>query len=303
MSDTSSPARRNLFSRLEAFRDALTGDALKPSSIASAERDPAQLLRNGLAVIAFAMLEDFVRSRTQELLAGMPGRRSFSDLPEKLRIASRRGALDAALLRARYVANRGEDPQAFLVVAAQEVASTASRAPSISQWSLGHGSSNLQASEVGEILNAVNVGGSWECLNQLARRAGSGGFVLRDAFRELGKRRHHAAHDGSASIPITDLETAPDQITALAFAFDAVCSMAVKRFLSGVDEPTEHADVRLTLLRVDHSVRTVEDDAGKLLATVPRSVPVRKLVAAFGGPVGTAVMLDRRRLPISWVNY
>jgi hypothetical protein len=249
------------------------------------------------------MLEDFMRSRTQELLTGMPGKRSFSELPAKLRVASRRGALDAALRRARHVANRGEDPQAFLVTAAQEVASTTSQSPFISQWSLGHGSSNLQDSEVAEILKAVNVDGSWECLNQLARRAGSGGFALLDAFRELGKRRHHAAHDGSASIPITDLETAPDQITVLALAFDAACSMAVRRFLSGKDAPTEHTHVRLTLLRVDRSVRIVEDDAGIPLVTAPRSVPIRKLVAAFGGPAGTAVMLDRRRLPVSWTNY
>jgi hypothetical protein len=116
----------------------------------------------------------------------------------------------------------------------------------------------------------------------------------------MGNRRHHAAHDGSASIPVTDLESVPDQIIALAFAFDALCSMATRRFLSGSKDATVQSHVSICLLRVERGIRIIEDEAGSLLGSVPRSTRTKTLVSTYVPAGGFAVFLDRRRLPMSW---
>jgi hypothetical protein len=295
-----SQARRDLFARVSAFRSALEDPALQPRSILQRRQDPSQLLRNGLAVVAFATLEDFLRRRTQELLGQLPGDRAFGDLSERLRLASRRGALHAALRQARYMANQGVDVQAFLVGVAEEVASTPTASPAISKWSLGYGASNLQVDEVPEILKAFEVEGSWECLNELARRAGSGGLSLRDGFREISKRRHNAAHDGSALIPLSDLKNAPDQVLATTFAFDAACSIAVSRFLNRDAAPTTRRDVGFILIRREEGFRVVEDEEGGILARVPRPSDVRKLIRLHAPRPGIVVFVDRQRLPMGW---
>ena len=296
-----SPARRDLFARAQGYRSALRDPALQHRAEQLGNRDPSQLLRNGLAVVAFALLEDFIRRRTRELVSLLPGSRSFSDLSDQLKTASRQGALRAGLFHARRIAEQGNDPQAFLVSVAEDVASTPSSEPTLSPWSLGFSGSNLGPDELLAILKALRITGSWDCLNRLAQRAGSGGLSVEESFRTLTKRRHHAAHEGSASVPLSDLEGAPDQVLATALSFDAVCSTAVERFLSGSSTPTSHSDVDMIFLRVSGGTRLMEDEQGNVLGRGPRGRKARRLLDERSGGPTLAVVLDRRRVPIEWL--
>ena len=77
-------ARRLILERLHAFRLATQTEALV--SLAPTEVDHnarAQVLRNGLAVVGFAILEDFIKSRAGEVVQRIGhGAAAFTDLPE-----------------------------------------------------------------------------------------------------------------------------------------------------------------------------------------------------------------------------
>jgi hypothetical protein len=294
-------ARRDFLARLHGCRSALNDPALQHQPASVGNRDSSQLLRNGLAVVVFALLEDFIRRRTQELLAELPGKRPYGDLTDSLREASSSGAFLAAPGQARRISNWGGNSRSFLVSVARDIASTGSSRPVLSPMSLGFRGSNLGQDEVPGILKALKVDKSWPCLDNIARRAGSGGIPLKDAFREIAQRRHQAAHQGAASVPLQDLISSADQVLAIALAFDAACSTAVRRFLAFEEGATGPAHVILTFIQSPTKFqREAVDEAGNVLARSARAASLSDLLSPLQISPGFAVFLDRQRLPRAW---
>jgi hypothetical protein len=106
------------------------GDAINHESIV--EREPnqhrenarARVMRNGLAVICFSILEEFFRLRAKEVLShigrtGIP----FENLPEELRRILTVKALSAAVFHVRLL-KPNRDDVVFAQEIAQQIAST-----------------------------------------------------------------------------------------------------------------------------------------------------------------------------------
>src|SRR5437899_10227250 len=93
----------------------------------------ARILRNGLGVIAFAILEDFIKSRTAELTGRMCNRGvPFLDLPEGVRSASFSGALRAVIFQAELQKRQQVDPTALIQQHSAKISSTSGAGYSIS---------------------------------------------------------------------------------------------------------------------------------------------------------------------------
>lgn len=229
-------ARNDLFERLEAFSAAAQNPALQVQPPAAVQHNmAARLLRNGLAVAGFALLEDFLKRRTGEALRSLgPPALKFSDLPGPLREAATSGALSSATFQARLVSRAGDDPIPFIQAIASDVASTASSAFRLSDMCFGYGQPNLGHEDVKKILKAFVVDGSWDQIKDIATRVGLGGGVsYEEVFRGAARMRNEAAHNSAADIAVSDLASFGRNATAIAIGFDLLLSRATRLMREG----------------------------------------------------------------------
>lgn len=228
-----SRARREFLGRLAAFGQTIVSEPLsvKPP-IEQAHNDSARLLRNGIAVVAFAALEDFIRRRTVEALRSLsvPLLR-FSDLPERLRRASTVDAIASLTFQARLRNARGEDPVAYIQSVAGDVASTVTASFVLPELALGFSGSNLSVDDVSRILKSFNVDHPWDQIGQIAKRVGLGAPPsYKDAYISAVRLRNAAAHDGAFDAPLADLLTLERNALAIGIGFDALLSRAARLF-------------------------------------------------------------------------
>lgn len=222
----------------EEFLDRLTGLRSTSTQPYIVDLDPshhehnarARLLRNGLAVMGFTILEDFVRQRVGEtttFLAGVDV--NFDDFPQKLRRSLTRGALSATLNLERTIDNV-EDRVAFLMDEARVVGSSNSTVRSFSRYAFGWDRSNISADNVSHALSAFGVNRPWMQIDGLMRRFGFGVPDAQTEFINAAKRRHAAAHDPEANIQPTDIQSFSRAATGLAVSVDALISECTRRF-------------------------------------------------------------------------
>jgi hypothetical protein len=299
-----------LLRRIEATQKAASDPILIDRLLTDSEHnDRAKLLRNGLMVVAFTSLEDFIRARTGELL-DLVSRTvvPFSDLPALLREAATMGAMKAARARAEMAKNSGEDALALLQTAASHVASTAGGSLQLSRYSLGYLGSNLSSSEIANILTAFNAQDAWNEISRVASRCGAGSLPLKSAYDQAMRLRHAAAHNPEANVQPQNLLDFCAQAVSIALGFDVIASRAARllrdgnaallagkvkisddleiRFLD--DEPRGHVERRETVQRA-------------LSVTKDPQVALQKAVQGAGRSRSPVVLRDRSGLPRNWV--
>src|SRR5688572_30793007 len=95
-----SRSREIFVDRMAALIEAAESTDLVSTSPVTSARDPARLLRNGLAVVSYSALEDFVVERSFEILSNFDSTKvPFGRLPDKLKDAATVGAAKALSFR------------------------------------------------------------------------------------------------------------------------------------------------------------------------------------------------------------
>src|ERR1035437_869383 len=104
-------AKSELFDRLKYLKSAVDLPVLMDNGIVISEHNGvANLLRKGLGIVAFNILEDFIKNKTSETLDFISNSRiSFAKLTEELQNASISGALSALAYRAKLEKKDGGD--------------------------------------------------------------------------------------------------------------------------------------------------------------------------------------------------
>ena len=214
--------------------DALSTRALIPAN--AQHNETARLLRRGLYVVGFNLLEDFLKARTGELLAlASATHLAFADLPPGLRKAAVSSAYSSGFSQARF---HREDADTILQDVAAAVASTAGGSTlHLHRYSFLHAGSNVGAQDVSDVLSALHIRGPWKQLDALAALCGIGGLPLEDLYSTLLQSRHAAAHTSTANVEVGDLRNLLRTAATLAMVFDLACS---SRFLR-VRENEPHA--------------------------------------------------------------
>lgn len=268
-------AKSQFLERVQSLRQSLEIEAVTNKSLSEALHNRvAKMLRNGLAVVGFAALEDFIKSRTSEVLdsvglTGVP----FNQLPEKLREAATYGAVTALSYQLNLRAKT--DRTAYIQEHAQKIASTANAAYELTPHAFGYGQANLQDQTVKETLKSFSISDPWGQMTALGSRLGLVALPLEETFKNAAIRRHKAAHVANSDIPQSDLRQYVKESLAIAIGFDWLISNALRRliaqdpnYLNGVDTPDaskmkirsvryqagqwkEHLEGRLKAIKVD----------------------------------------------------
>lgn len=231
-----SSARQAFRARLSGFRAALDSPSVSHVGAVSPPDDPARLLRNGLAVVSFNAVEDFIKQRMGEVLRRMSSCSiAFVDLPASLQHAATVGAADALRFQSRIRIKSGDahGARALIQRTGRALASVDNVRYQLSEISFGYADANLNHEDIRKMLKGIGVSGGWQSIGQVANRAGLNLPALADDYQQAFQRRNSAAHDPTTDTPLQNLQDFTRQALAIAIGFDALVSRAAFRFMQG----------------------------------------------------------------------
>ena len=186
-----SKARAQFLTRLAAFRAAGAADVLVSKAPTEIEHNArAQILRNGLAITGFALLEDFVKSRLAEILQRIgSGQTPFSNLPPAIRDGATAGVVRALRFQDQYLDKKAVDYHAIYQAHARAIASTGASPFEISVLAFANDQANISADTLGGVLDAFRIDTPWSAMGSVASRCNVGVLDLKTAMSAAANRR------------------------------------------------------------------------------------------------------------------
>jgi len=243
-----SAARTKFLGRLDSFRHASEKPDLRNSSLANnLENEASRYLRNGLQIMIFCSVEDFLRERIVELLAQprFAGVR-FQNLPSELQRILMLDSTEAMINNLKYEQSISGDTISSFVREIVIISQSASENMPYSKFAFGRNKSNISFDDIDNILKAFNVSSPATGISSISMRAG---FTIaggpKNNFTNLAKKRHSAAHDSQCAIELTDLDESIKFGLAFGMSFDILATVAVINLSSSQTIQTEGNRIKL----------------------------------------------------------
>jgi hypothetical protein len=190
------------------------------------------MLRQGLAVLVFSTIETFVRERTGEVLRSFTNPAlTFADLSPALQRATTLGALDGVRFRLRL--QPAADKITWLVQNLAPISGATTNVRGLSDHSFGYSGSNIDESDVHEILKSFGIDSPWNQVTSLTSRFGVAILDAKGEFEEIKKRRHSSAHALTAQVLYADLQNSVRSSLGICLAFDLLLSHSCGLFNGG----------------------------------------------------------------------
>lgn len=223
-------AKSDFIERIRCLSLSIRSEAVANKALSEIDHNSiARMLRNGLAVVSFAALEDFIKKRSSEAMDEI-GRCSvpFSNLPEKLQNAATYEVITALTYQ---LSLRDEDDKApYIQEHAKKIASTATTNYELSDHTFAYGQANVGHTIVGDILKSFNIDDPWKQISTIASNAGLTALPLVESYRNAVQRRNKAAHVASTDTPQSDIIQFVNESFAIALGFDALISKSIQKF-------------------------------------------------------------------------
>lgn len=164
----------------------------------------ARILRTGLAVSAFALLERYIKSVFDALVVDVAQSSikyaNFPDAMKKFLIVDSVAGLNNS---ATYI----RDPVvklSFLEGEVDKLSSYSSNPPTYTAFGFSPSGSNVGHEDIKQGFKAFGVADPWTKLTNIASDIGSSSLSLKNDYITLARSRHQSAHT-AANIPTTDL--------------------------------------------------------------------------------------------------
>lgn len=249
-------ARRNFLDRIAVFSRTLNSDYLRDKGVVlNSRNEKARILRNGISIIAFTILEDFIKERTGEILGGISTSTiAFNLLSPKIQQATTFNAMKSILQRANNMKRGNEDWLSFIQDEAKNIASSANFPFSLSKFSLGWDKSNLSTDDISDFMKTFNVQGGWNIIQQLTAKANATLTSPETVFTNAAQRRHKAAHNTNANSLYSDLEDFSKDVKSLAFAYDVLISKGLQHIINSNPMPVTLDTINFRFLIKDGRV-------------------------------------------------
>jgi hypothetical protein len=228
-----SVARAHLIGRFEAIQTILSNAVSADVSPVATPNSAAVLVRNGCMVMLFCALEGFLRDRSLECANAIDQTSvPYTHLPPGLKAASLISTFEGLLNLSRGWAvgdKLSEFEQAAIAAAAGSLGSPYQ----FTGYSFARDKSNVTAEDVTKITKSFGVDNFWSSARIVSQKAGMAlPGNMDDAFKQLAKERHKAAHVPSHNVSHGHLVAALPQAIILALSFDALISAATDRLSS-----------------------------------------------------------------------
>lgn len=229
-------AKENFLSRLINFEKVVSPENPADSVLVSrslseiSHNERVKMLRNGLAIVSYTMLEDFIKKRVGEVFKelGTSGI-DFNSLPEKLKDLAVLGALNGVKSIAEMRKRNSEDYISFIQDETSFISSTKNTTFELSEYSFGWSKSNLSAEDINTILSIFNVAGGWDNIRSISSIININLLNPKEIFTNAARRRHSAAHDSNADSLLVDLQSYVTQSRVIAFGVDTLITQSLRQ--------------------------------------------------------------------------
>lgn len=213
--------------------------------------DPAgEILRRGLAVSAFNLLETFIEGRLHEVTAHInQGHLHFADLPEGVQKKATRGLLDLASARVRRMP--GGDVRSF-VQGIGDSLSAVNGGVNLSSLMWMWPGSNMAAADYATVLRSFHVEQPWAAVGSLSARIGMAVGDPQADLVEFAQQRHRAAHDSSHQVSNLWIPLAIDHVVKFAVALDVFVSVGGAALKRGDPDFLENSNWTGTVIGIRH---------------------------------------------------
>ncbi len=182
----------------------------------------ARILRQGLAISAFASLEKYLESRTEFLVSEIPNSRITDtamgdELREFLSVDAIRG------LANRLNFSEPALRQSFADTHLASLARYSSSPAAYTALGFSPRGSNVSDADIHKVLKVFGVDKPWDKLGKIAREIGSTRISLKQDYISLSRTRHKSAHQPNTNIPSTDLRSHIEIAVLIGICFDCAC--------------------------------------------------------------------------------
>lgn len=230
-------AKDELLQRLEFMGAAIDLPAVIDVGIAKdVHNGVANLLRKGLAIVSFNILEDFIKKRSGEALDFLSGSGvEFALLTDAMQEAAILDTLSSLSFRAKLEKKNGGDGWRSLIQEeALKIRSTGQTTFKISSLSLASSGSNVQPADVVSIMSAFGIKGGWAKITAVIAMFGGGLPDAAQAYRNAFERRHSSAHSVGYQYSHAWLFSLKNEIIPLAVALDVLLAARCRQVKSNV---------------------------------------------------------------------
>jgi len=185
----------------------------------------ARILRHGLAVSAFSMLEKYVLAVFEHLLVEdvSKAHMTFADLPDNIRDFI---VVDSVVGMANQLSFIRQDRLKYVDQTLALVAQYKAAPPTYTALGFSPKGSNIGHEDIKQAFRVFGVKDAWGQMNLLAATFGGAALSLRDNFIALASARHRAAHDPVSSIPVADLQSNIRSAIVIGICCDVVAKNA-----------------------------------------------------------------------------
>jgi len=260
-------AKENFLNRISSFEKIVSPSSIGDSVLISRalteieHNEKVKMLRNGMAIIAFTILEDFIKTRIGEILKKIGNTPvNFAALPSKIKEAATVSALKGIQSRADTLKRSSEDHLTFIQQETWCVSSTKDAVYELSEFSLGWDKSNISSDDIKSFLGIFGVKDGWRAIQQISSAISITLPNPGEIFKNAAMRRHKAAHNVAADSLLTDLQEFVTQAKVIAFGFDSLLSKSLE-FINNSDPEflAERKKIELT----DFKFRFILEKDGK----------------------------------------
>lgn len=188
----------------------------------SKENEVARILRRGLGISCFVIMEDFIKKRTSECLNNLSKSGiKFSDLPFEMAIASSIAATSILKSRSEEIAKKDKAEAVRLIQdEAKIISSSLGSKYKLSQLSLSPKGSNVNHTEVNSIMKSFGITDGWSVIGSICHKIGSTLPNPNETYRNAAERRNRSAHTANFNYELSLLSQLPDEIRAICLSFD-----------------------------------------------------------------------------------
>ena len=287
---------------LRATNDPLLTDQL---AIASVHNISARILRHGVAVSAFAMLERYIKHVFGHMMIELSQSSIlYNDLPDKLK----RFIIVDALAGLNNTAFFIKDEKLKVAYIEDNIATLSQykeNPPIYTNFGFSPTGSNVGHDDVKKGFAAFEVKDPWGKLTSLSSAVGSGYLSLADQYKTLSSARNSSAHDPAGNIPTTTLQSNLNAVIVLGITIDLLGHAVGKAAKLCTDKSKLEAKVN----SLSHPIRFLDEQLdgtwaeralgnGKLIKKYPnRSAGIAGAMARREGPA--VIIRDTSALPIS----
>jgi hypothetical protein len=238
-------ARLELIDRLKYLDTAAALPVLIDAGIAPSEHNSvANLLRKGMSIVGFNILEDFIKNKCYESLDLLSASGiQYLNLPVMLQELAIVEALKSLNFQANILKKDGKDYMSVIRQEAKKIASATLSPYSLSKYTLLSSGSNVSANEVVDFLKAFGIKGGWLQLKGVSDAIGGGIPDLASAFHNASERRHSSAHSASFLYNTSWLSNLKSEVLAICAAVDILISVRCRQAMRSPHLPLESHDI------------------------------------------------------------